>query len=130
MLLELLSPGKRGHQYRYAQVLGIYHVNIIYGGEQGRSTNYSPRRMEFLWVRWFDIVASTPAQSGWSAAVLDELRFVEINQEDAFGFVDPNDVLRACHVIPRFALGTLKPSSKTSGFMGNKNNWESYFVNR
>jgi hypothetical protein len=28
-----------------------------------------------------------------------------MNEEDAFGFVDPKDVLRTCHIIPNFAKG-------------------------
>jgi len=36
---------------------------------------------------------------------LDTVRFVPMADEDVFGFVDPADVLRGCHVIPSFADG-------------------------
>ena len=34
--------------YTYARVIGIYHANIIYAGAW--RTDYTPHRMEFLWV--------------------------------------------------------------------------------
>ena len=32
-----------------------------------------------------------------------------MDEEDAFGFVDPKDVLRGCHILPRFAAGKRHP---------------------
>lgn len=87
--------------------------------------------MEFLWVRWFDVVASVPAQTGWSSALLDELRFVSFTEKGAFGFVDPTNVLRACHIIPRFALGkVVNYGSRKSGCAGDESDWKVYFANR
>src|SRR5215475_6127340 len=43
------------HWFRYARVLGIYHANIVYAGH-GR-LDYQPHRVEFLWVRWYQMVA-------------------------------------------------------------------------
>jgi hypothetical protein len=39
------------HPFLYAHVLGIYHANVIYTGSDTR--DYTLRRLDFLWVRWF-----------------------------------------------------------------------------
>src|SRR5882762_9085247 len=44
--------GDTTHPFLYACVLGIYHVNVIYTG--GGSVDYIARKVEFLWVRWFE----------------------------------------------------------------------------
>ena len=61
------------------------------------------RRLDFLWVRWYEVV--DPASSGWHSSKLDSVRFLPMNEDDAFGFVDPQDVLRGCHIMPNFAKG-------------------------
>lgn len=40
------------HLFLYARVLGIYHVNVVYTGMD--MLDYKPRRVDFLWVRWFE----------------------------------------------------------------------------
>jgi hypothetical protein len=54
------SPSEQ-HPFKYARVLGIYHVNVIYIGE--KNADYSPRRLEFLWVWWWEL---EDYNSGWS----------------------------------------------------------------
>lgn len=120
------------HQYQYARVLGIYHVNVIFGGWPARLASYRPRRMEFLWVRWFQTSLDTPAQMGWAKASLDQLTFPELDCDGAFGFVAPDHILRACHIIPRFSLG--KATELEAGISGcaseDQRDWKGYFVNR
>jgi hypothetical protein len=89
------------HHFLYARVLGAYHANIIYTGPGMR--DYEARRMDFLWVRWYEVV--DPMSSGWASSTLDNVHFLPMNDENAFGFVDPKDVLRTCHIIPNFAKG-------------------------
>lgn len=89
------------HHFLYARVLGAYHANVIYTGPGIR--DYEPRRFDFLWVRWFEVV--NPASSGWEASKLDSVRFPPLCEEASLGFVDPKDVLRGCHIIPAFAKG-------------------------
>lgn len=115
------------HQYRYARVLGIYHVNVLYGGNAQRFY-----RMEFLWVRWFQVIGlNRPVQGGWPSCQLDHLKFCRIDDDKAFGFVDPAEVLRAAHIIPRFSLGKrrsdLFPSSETNPY---HKDWNQYIANR
>jgi hypothetical protein len=54
-------------------------------------------------VRWYEVI--DPATSEWSKLKLDSVRFLPMNSEDAFGFVDPKDVLCSCHIMPNFAKG-------------------------
>ena len=88
--------------YWYARVIGVYHANIwaentaIPGGR-------NPRRMDFLWVRWF---GDEPGyRSGFRRARLPKIGFVESTDEFAFSFVDPANVIRGCHLIPAFNAG-------------------------
>lgn len=121
------------HQYRYARVLGIYHANVIYSGRgSGGQVDHRSRRMEFLWVRWFENIHDTSVQHGWQKGSLDELKFHRITGKEAFGFVDPGDVLRGCHLIPRFLLGKSRnEGGKPRSVLAQENNdWKSYYVNR
>ena len=42
------------HPFWYARILGVFHANVVYTGAGMR--DYAPRRLEFLWVRWFERV--------------------------------------------------------------------------
>jgi hypothetical protein len=89
------------HQFLYARVLGVYHANVVYTGHG--MLDYEARRLDFLWVRWYEVV--DPANSGWKKSRLDSLRFPPMTGENSFGFLDPKHVLRACHIMPNFAEG-------------------------
>src|ERR1700733_15574392 len=54
MLLSATGDNPTAHPYRYARVLGIYHVNLIYNEPTVQC--YQVRRMEFLWVRYFELI--------------------------------------------------------------------------
>lgn len=117
------------HQFLYARVLGIYHVNLIYTGP-GKLGSHA-RRMEFLWVRWFEVVERKPVQRGWDKQLMDQLKFRQIDDENAFGFVDPADILRACHLIQRFSLGRAHSDGKSLSESANDGaDWRNYYVNR
>ncbi|KAI0703342.1 hypothetical protein C8T65DRAFT_258430 [Cerioporus squamosus] len=120
-------------KYWYARIIGIYHVNVV-DNRPGRSTP-APVRMEFLHVRWF---GKDPEWScGWAANRLDRIGFVPYLPDDpecgAFGFVDPSDVIRGCHLIPAFADGLttamLGPSSLAHKGK-QEDDWERYYVGR
>lgn len=120
----MLLSNSTQHPFSYARVLGIFHANVIYVGPDSR--DYLARRMEFLWVRWFELVS--PAKNGLT---LDTLRFIPMVDPDAFGFVDPSDVLRACHLIPAFHHGHLHPDRIAMSMMAKDgNDWRQYYVNR
>ena len=90
------------HPYRYARVIGIFHANIIHRADD-HSHWSDQRRLEVLWVRWFELDTERHC-GGWSTSRLPALTFVDDNRSgvSAFGFVDPKDVIRGVHVIPSF----------------------------
>lgn len=99
---HVVSDGEGDPQhFLYARVLGAYHAQVIYTGPG--MLDYKPRRLDFLWVRWYEVMDTT--QTGWKNSKLDKVRFPPIDSENAFGFVDPHDVLRSCHIIPAFKEG-------------------------
>ncbi|KAJ7315108.1 hypothetical protein DFH08DRAFT_926901 [Mycena albidolilacea] len=89
------------HPYWYARVLGIFHADIGHLGPKSKSRR--PKRMEFLWVRWFGRDLSH--KSGWKAKRLDRLGFIDSADPAAFGFLDPAEVIRASHIVPAFRYG-------------------------
>jgi hypothetical protein len=115
-----------GHPFKYARVLGIYHANVVHVGS--RMVDYQPRRMEFLWVRWYQLSRINDA---WGAQRLDTIRFPSVLDSDAFGFLDPSVVLRACHIIPCFKMDKLYPNGKgMSRCARDSSDWKEYFVGR
>jgi hypothetical protein len=129
MLLSSTEGTTKHHQYVYARVLGIYHVHAFYIGP-GVSNN-QPRRIEFLWVRWFESVRDRPVQDNWALQQLDVLQFLPVTHQHAFGFVDPADVLRSCHVIPRFAAGVRHIEGRgISHYAQDSKDWCQYFLGR
>lgn len=120
---EESSTATKPHPYLYARVLGIYHANIIYTGPG--MLDYTPRRMDFLWVRWYDY------QDGENSARLGQLSFPPLTSARAFGFVDPADVVRGCHIIPRFSRGERYPSGTGfSKLAHDSRDWRAYNVGR
>ena len=101
LLANEADSSSSSHHFLYARVLGAYHTNVIYTVPGMR--DHKSCRFDFLWVRWYEVV--DPASSGWSNFNLDVVRFPPMHRNGSFGFVDPRDVLRGCHIIPAFAKG-------------------------
>ncbi|KIM91270.1 hypothetical protein PILCRDRAFT_1439 [Piloderma croceum F 1598] len=52
-------------------------------------------------------------------------------KDDAFGFLDPSDVLRGSHIVPAFAKGKLHPDGKGLLHLAqDSSDWIEYYVNR
>lgn len=117
--------GLAPHPYWYARVLGVFHVNVHPPGTHSRV----PRRYEVLWVRWLG--RDPEWESGPRHLRLDRIGYVPQHYPEAFGFLDPAHVLRACHLIPAFALGKttsmLGPSTARDSIDGD---WLNYYVMR
>ena len=124
-IMLLSDSDGSNHPFSYARVLGIFHANIIYTGPG--SKDFQSRRIKFLWVRWFKVL-----QDGFLAwEELDSVRFLPMADNDAFGFVDPANVLRGCHVIPSYADGRLHPDGiAMSRCAGDSDDWKQYYINR
>ncbi len=62
-----------------------------------------PFRVDFLWVRWYGV--DTKHKSGFKAKRPHWVGFVDSSSPKAFGFLDPNDVIRAVHLLSVYKLG-------------------------
>jgi hypothetical protein len=120
------AQSDQSHPFLYARVIGVYHVNVIYAGSG--MLDYTARRFDFAWVRWFQHDAPP---SHWSDYMLDSLSFPPMADEHSFGFVDPLEILRGCHIVPRPFMGKRRaddiPISKCAN---DANDWRAYYVNR
>ena len=112
------------HPYAYAQVLGMFKLDVLHG-----PTMVDEVRMDVLWVRWFEIDRSHRA--GWKAKRLYRLKYVPPLDDGAFGFLDPDDIIRGSHIVPTFALGHRTHSAvNPASVWDRKNDWEAYYVNQ
>ena len=114
------------HPYWYARILGIYHCNIHY------RKSPEPQQMYFLFVRWFG--RDTEPVPGWKVKCLLRVGFVPGNDESAFGFLDPAQVVRSVHLIPAFVWGHVTkylPGSSpiARGLKEPDDDWQLYYVN-
>ncbi|KAL0069911.1 hypothetical protein AAF712_002806 [Marasmius tenuissimus] len=97
--IMMLGDSDDSHPYLYARVIGIYHANVLYVGGTN-PTKHRMCRMEFLFVRWFKFEEGYTW--GWKMKRLPKVRFLDVKDPEAFGFVDPACVIRCSHVIPAF----------------------------
>jgi hypothetical protein len=129
MLLADCADGSapNSHPFLYARVLGAYHANVIYSGPGMQ--DYRARHFDFLWVRWYEVV--DPGSSGWSNSTLDSVRFPPLHDDESFGFVDPIDVLRGCHIIPAFSTGR-RPDTRidVSRCAKDSKDYKRYYIGR
>jgi hypothetical protein len=110
----------------YARVLGVFHANVLYLGEGTR--DFAPRRLDFLWVRWYTI--AEPSLS-LEPGVLECVQFPPMASGDAFGFLDPADLIRGCHMIPLFSQGQVHSDRiSLSHCVQDGEDWKQYYVNR
>jgi hypothetical protein len=85
--------------------------------------------MEFLWVRWYERVETVSA--GWAARKLDRVHFPPVAEEGSFGFIDPADVLRCCHIVPAFSGGKSHTDGRGLSLCArDSSDWAVYYVNR
>ena len=92
--------------YVYGRILGIFHANIVYGGSG--ALDYRRRRFDFLWVRRYTTpLTSRDERDPWISKRLDRLKLVSMLDRSSYDFLDPSEVLRGAHIIPRFSMGPL-----------------------
>ncbi|EJF55297.1 hypothetical protein DICSQDRAFT_74723, partial [Dichomitus squalens LYAD-421 SS1] len=101
--IMMLAPEGAAHPYLYARVIGIFHVEAYLTGDSpDGADDTDPEVVHVLWVRWFDLDPRTPG--GFKARRLPRLKWAALD-DDAFGFISPDQVLRAANLMPAFAHG-------------------------
>ncbi|KAG2048807.1 hypothetical protein BDR06DRAFT_1012728 [Suillus hirtellus] len=125
-IMVLSGETTPNHPYWYARVLGIYHTET-WLNDGGRPVK---QHLEFLWVRWLAPLRNH--KFGIKYARLPKVAFVEESDTDAFGFLDPGQVIRGIHLIPAFASGrgaSSFPRGKSLARPGGElDDWEMYYV--
>jgi hypothetical protein len=125
---ENANDNEDPHPYWYARVLGIYHANIRHIASNSKTRE--PQKMDFLFVRWFG--RDLTPKPGWKAKRLIRLGFVPGNDEVAFGFLDPAQVIRSIHLVPAFHWGLvtkyLPRSVIARGPVNPDEDWQLYYL--
>ena len=89
--------------------------------------------MDFLWVRWLGRALDAPG--GWDTCRLDQVGYFQDSEAThAYDFVDPIDVIRAVHLIPRFldsrTTEYLNSGCSVAADHGSLGDWKNYYINR
>jgi len=95
------TTGHVSHMYQYAWVLGIFHVYEQHHAMTSAAWS-GKQQIEILWVHWFQINSSQA--SGWATTCMPAVTFImdEVDGTDAYGFMNPQDVIHSAHIIPAF----------------------------
>lgn len=127
VLADRAGQAPQSHPYAYARVLGIYHANAFVVG--GDATDFRPRRIEFLWVRWYRLWE--PELDALQSRRLDQVSFPPVTDPDAFGFLDPADVVRSCYIVPAFSSGQQHSDGKGLSYSAQDGmDWKRYYIQR
>ena len=91
------------HPYWYAQIIGLFHVVVCH------PSSINPLKFNVVQVRWYGKDPDSRYKSGWRTRRLPRVGFVEYTEDDssspAFGFVNPEHIIRGVHLIPAFHHG-------------------------
>ncbi|KXN90922.1 hypothetical protein AN958_03356 [Leucoagaricus sp. SymC.cos] len=113
------------HPYLYAHVLGIFYAEVQWHKIAGNCQEIVTRSMDFLWVCWFVCDTSYPCNLGhkW-------LPCLEFTTDGAFGFLDPEAILRSCHLIPAYAHGHVSWLGSSMIYPSNDHHdWRYHYAN-
>ncbi|KAK6968932.1 hypothetical protein R3P38DRAFT_2589238, partial [Favolaschia claudopus] len=88
------------HPFSYAQIIGIFHADIL---NLADGPGAKIQTKEFLWIRRYRI--DKTFRAGFKRRRLHRLEFLPDSDPQAFGFLDPDEVIRGSHIIPAFARG-------------------------
>ncbi|KAJ3531672.1 hypothetical protein NM688_g7542 [Phlebia brevispora] len=113
--------------YWYARIIRIFHTEV----HRAEDINAPFQKMEFLWVRWLG--HDSTWHSGWHTRCLPRIGFVPEDDVDAFGFLDPQEVVRGVHLILAFAHGKtdelLSGPSIAQAHSDGDEDWQYFYVN-
>jgi hypothetical protein len=87
--------------HSYARVVFIFTADVLYLA-RGVLAGQEPREktVDFCYVRWF--YREDRPRPFWTTSSLPSFGFPPADDRDAFGVIHPDDIVRACHMIPSF----------------------------
>ncbi|KAJ7210726.1 hypothetical protein GGX14DRAFT_363047 [Mycena pura] len=103
-IMSLAPENDSSHPFLYSQIIGVYHADVLHNVPEASTT---PQRMEFLWVRRYRLERVWRRSDCFKKKRLYRVEFLPADDPNAFGFIDPDEVIRAAHLIPSFATGTV-----------------------
>jgi hypothetical protein len=114
------------HPFTYARVIGVFHVDVVHN-VPGAST--VPQSIPFLWVRRFRL--DRRFKGGFKRKRLHRIEFLPDSDPAAFGFVNPDEVIRGAHLIPAFAHGPTErvPYTSLARRKDEFDDWAYHYVN-
>jgi len=120
------------HPYLYGRVLDFFHVNVK---NDSPSTLLSAENdtaiLQMAWVRWFKL-NRPEGPSGFCSLRYPSVSFYEGHEPDAFGFIHPDEIIRAVHLIPAFKHGRTEELLGTPSLgrpEGENDDWRVFHVN-
>ncbi|KAJ6457005.1 hypothetical protein C8R47DRAFT_1248481 [Mycena vitilis] len=114
------------HPFSYARVIGVFHVDVIHNIPGASNVAVS---IPFLWVRHFRL--DSKFKGGFKRKRLHRIEFIPDSDAGAFGFVNPDEVIRGSHLIPAFAHGPTEAATRASlaRRKGEFDDWTYHYVN-
>lgn len=129
--IMVLSRNDDGDPFEYGRIIAIFHVDVIYNKEGfGTEESHVPVSKEVLWIRWFR--RDTTYSAGFKRKRLHRLQFLPSDDPAAFGFLDPDEVIRGVHLIPSFRYGPTEDLLKGKSLgraPGELDDWKYFYVN-
>lgn len=125
--IYVLSHDDDGLPYWYARLLGVFHAKVYDLAERAVKQS-TPVEMQFAYVRWYRL-ERTPW--GFAAKRQPRVRFLDAEDPEAFGFINPKDIVRAAHIVPAFAYGKTYeylPGETIARAPGDQEDWKFYYV--
>ena len=127
VLSQEMEPN--AHPYWYAHIISIYHMLIWH------ASSPDPIAINFLFVCWYGLNLDRSSHFGWKMCCMPKIGFVQDHPDagsQAFGFLNPAQVIHGVYLIPSFAEGDtgdlLGPSLAHLKHEGDLD-WRCYYVN-
>ena len=124
--MTLARDENSGHPFDYHRVIGIFHADVVHLAPGATDV---PTSLEFLWVR--NLRRDPTHRAGFKAKRLHRLEFLPSLDPNAFGFINPDEVIRGSHLIPAFHYGptdTLLPGESLAREPGEVDDWKYLYV--
>jgi len=126
MMFSHDDNGDDPFSYWFGWIIRDFHTKVNYMGPNLELIQ--GEKFDFLFAWWYgqDMIG------GWCSKHLHRISFVPGNDSSAFGFLDPQEVIQAVHLIPTFhyrKTSNSLPCSPTAQWEEEKDkDWEYYYV--